>query len=449
MVIVQSPLATGIRTGARPGSRDLGIDLVRALCVIGVVLLHAMMVGVTVVDGRPVFENASDGTWWIVPLSWALQVMPLFFVIGGFSGYLALRRARERGMSDASFLAGRVHRLLRPAILTIAAVGAALLLLTVVGVPADLITVAGFRYGQPLWFLAVFLLCQALLPPLVNAHGRRPLRTLGVLVGSAVAVDGIRALSGIDALGFVNLAFVWLALQQIGFFLADGRIDALTRRTRRWIGIGGVAGLLVAVSTGLYSPDLIANTNPPTTALLLVGVTHTCVLSLHRARLDRFSRHPFVAPISSFVNGRAMTVYLWHMPVLLGMAGVTAVASLLTDTALPALGSADWWLARPSWLATALAVTALVALLLGRVESAGASALADSPRRGVTAVGLGLVGVVLLLIVGTTPVTAAVAVVLLLAAVRLTTSAGGAGMRRPTQALGAPAVAPDAGLSAA
>lgn len=89
MTIVRTAPATPIPHPSAPrdgAARDTGIDFVRALCVVGVVVLHAMMVGVTVADGGPVFHNAAAGSVWITPLSWVLQVMPLFFVIGGFSG---------------------------------------------------------------------------------------------------------------------------------------------------------------------------------------------------------------------------------------------------------------------------------------------------------------------------------------------------------------------------
>src|SRR6478609_9841730 len=128
------PTATAVVPTA-PAGRDRAIDLVRALCICGVVVLHAMVVGVTVTDAGPSFVNASDGTWWVVPLSWALQVMPLFFVIGGFSAATAYRRARDRGGDAAGFVAGRVQRLLRPAIVTVGVVGLLLALLASAGVP--------------------------------------------------------------------------------------------------------------------------------------------------------------------------------------------------------------------------------------------------------------------------------------------------------------------------
>ncbi|GEC76604.1 acyltransferase family protein [Microbacterium maritypicum] len=381
MTIVQAPRA--VSTTAPPrASRDTGVDFLRALCVLGVVLLHAIMVGVTVGESGPVFDNASDESAWIAPLSWFLQVMPLFFVIGGFSGLLAYQRMRQRGGTAIGFVAGRVHRLLRPAILTIAVIGLALALLTVSGVPANLIATAGFRYGQPLWFLGVFLLCQALLPLLAASHERAPLRTIGALAVAAIAVDVLRAASGLEGLGFLNLAFVWMTLQQLGFFLADGSIDRLSRRVRAAAGIAALLTLVATFAFGIYSPDLIAN----------------------------------------------MTIYVWHMPVLLLMAGSTAVFALMTGMRLPALDSAGWWAGRPLWLATAVALTALVAVAFTRFESQPAPPATSSMRRLVVGTLSGLVGIVLLLALGTSVATALIAIALIAASLRLSSlsSAGAA-----------------------
>lgn len=423
MAIASAPLTATPSSPPPRGIRDTGIDLVRALCVVGVVLLHAIMVGVTVTESGPVFANASDGSGWIAPLSWVLQVMPLFFVIGGFSGLIAYRRSRVRGGDAVAFIAARLHRLVRPAVVTIGVVAVALAVLTVVGVPSDLIVVAGFRYGQPLWFLAVFLMCQALLPALAAAHDRAPYIAIGALVAAAVGVDTLRALSGVDALGFLNLAFVWMALQQLGFFLADGSIDALSRRTRALAGLAALAILIASFVSGIHSPDLIANINPPTTALILVGVVHTSLFSLLRDRIDHMSRGRAAAALIAFVTPRAMSIYLWHMPVLLSMAGASAVFSLSVGVALPSLGGVEWWASRPLWLVMALALTAVAALATSRFENHRGSVDTGSRRRVGVSVLLALVGLVLLLWQGTTVATAIIALSLMVAALRLTTPA--------------------------
>lgn len=407
------------RSTTTKATRDTGIDFVRALCVLGVIVLHSMMVGVTVTDAGPVFANASDGAAWITPLSWVLQVMPLFFVIGGFAGYTSLRRAQQRGGTAKEFVAARIHRLVLPAVVTIGVVGVALTMLLANGVSADLVTTAGYRYGQPLWFLGVFLLCQVLLPLFAAAHRRAPWMTIALMVAAAVAVDAARNATGTEGLGFVNLAFVWLALQQLGFFFADGRIDALTRRTRMAIGAAAVAALVVTFLTGVYSPDLIANINPPTASLLLVGLAHTMLLSLTRDRLNVWSRLPLPHTFLTFVTPRAMTIYLWHMPVLLAMAGASAVFAMTTAIRLPEPSSIGWWMTRPLWLATVLTSTVLVTLLLARVEARRIPTPTRSAGRLIAASLIGTVAIVGLLVVGTTPQTAVIAVVLLVTSLRL------------------------------
>lgn len=428
-------LRSSATTSTTPrATRDTGIDFVRALCVLGVVLLHSLMVGVTVTDAGPLFANASDGSWWITPLSWVLQVMPLFFVIGGFAGYTSLRRSEQRGGTAKDFVAARIHRLVLPAVVTIGVVGVALTVLLLNGVPADLVATAGYRYGQPLWFLGVFLLCQALLPLFAAAHRRAPWITIALMVTTAVAVDAARNATGIEGLGFMNLAFVWLALQQLGFFFAEGRIDALSRRARVMIGVSAVAVLVVTFVTGVYSPDLIANINPPTASLLLVGVAHTLLLSLLRDRVARWSRLPLPSRFLTFVTPRAMTIYLWHMPVLLVMAGASAVFAMTTDIALPEPGSIDWWITRPLWLLTVVTLTAGIAFLLAGIEARRIPTPTRSAGRLFAASMVGTVAIVGLLVVGTTPVTALIAVVLLIVSLRLarprhTTSLGPIGQR--------------------
>ena len=69
----------------------------------------------------------------------------------------------------------------------------ALTVLLLNGVPADLVAIAGYRYGQPLWFLGVFLLFSAIYKvlPVVKIALKR------ALVGGFVAAllwEGVRFL---------------------------------------------------------------------------------------------------------------------------------------------------------------------------------------------------------------------------------------------------------------
>lgn len=399
--------------------RDSAVDFVRALAIAAVVALHSLMVGVTLSPDGPVFANAGDVGHWIVPVSWVMQVMPMFFVVGGFAGIRALRAQRRRGASGAAFAVSRVRRLLIPTVASVGTAGFLLALLADAGLDPDLVDMAGYRYGQPLWFLGVFLVLQAVLPVMVRLHERAPLRTLTALASVSLVVDAARVISGSDGIGYVNLLFVWLTMQQVGFLLADGRIDALSSRTRIAAAAVAFGLLLVSFGTGFHSPDLIANTNPPTTALLLVGVMQTAAFSLFKEQLTAFADRRPVAAFTRFMSARSMTVYLWHMPVLLTLAGLTALIGTVTGDQLPVPTSGEWWLSRPLWLVLALGATALLTVPLSRLERITAP-IDTTPARATVAVLIGAAAVALVLVVGTSPVTAVLAVGSWLFALRIT-----------------------------
>ena len=391
-------------------ARDHASDLVRAVCIAGVVTLHALMVGVTVSSDGPVFANAGETGTWLIPVSWLLQVMPLFFVIGGFTGRRSLQQVRRRGGSGTGFAASRVHRLVVPSIIAVGGVGVLLLAAAVAGMDPALIDIAGYRFGQPLWFLGVFLLCQGLLPVFMRWHERHPLLTVTALALAALAVDVVRDASGITGIGFANLLFVWLAMQRLGFFLADGRIDALPRRTRILAALLA-AGLLVgSFAGGFHSPDLVANINPPTTALILVGIIHTAAFSLLREKLGLLAARRGIRAVITFISNRSMTIYLWHMPVLLALAGMTAAVAQLTQLAPPAPDTPMWWATRPLWLLATVAGTAAVSVALARLERVRPNIDSPSPARVSASVATAAGAVCAVLIMGFSPATATLAV---------------------------------------
>ena len=385
-------------------ARDAAVDVARAACLVVVVALHGLMVGVSVADGAPVLENALEGWPGFAALTWLAQVMPLFFVLGGFSSFLHWSGMRARGVTPAAYVAGRLRRLLLPAVAAIATSAVALSVLTLCGVPGDLVAVAGFRLSQPLWFLGVYVLCTAAVPALVAAHRRFPVGAVAVLAALAASVDIVRGATGVTAVGFANLLFVWLLVQQLGFWLADGSVSAIPRRTLTMIAAGAFATLFLLGATGVYSFDLLANLNPPTFALVLLGVAQLAAFQLARPALRLVAGNRTFAAAVRAINARAMTIYSWHMLALIALAGLL----LTSGIPLPQPLSGEWWATRGVWLAAvAVVVTALVAVT-GRLElgRAGAGHGTDRSGRKVRpglvwpAVASGAAGVLVILVAG-------------------------------------------------
>ncbi|WP_456285527.1 acyltransferase [Microbacterium sp. JZ70] len=402
--------------------RDRSIDLARAGALVVVVLLHATMVGIDVQGGRPVFSNALDIDGF-APWSWLVQVMPLFFAAGGFTAARSFRRSRARGASRAAFAATRVRRLLRPLPLVMLVLAAGLSALLVAGVPGDLVAVAGFRMSQPLWFLGVFVFAQALVPALVAAHDRAPVVTLAVLAAAVVAGDVLRMTSGVEALGLLGLASVWLTVQQLGFWIEDGRADAIAARVRWRMAAGAVGVLLVLVVSGAYAADMYVNLNPPTVALALFAFAQVTLFTLARPALRRWAGQPPIARAVDAIGGRAMTVYLWHMPALVALAGAVAGSALVTGADLPAPASPAWWLDRPAWLVLGAVVVGAVAWAASRFETrharSGAEPVTEQAGRAALATLTGAAAVAAVLALGLGPATAVLSALLAALAVRL------------------------------
>ena len=350
--------------------RDLTLDIARVFCVLLVVAIHLMMVGVGFdADGRLVAQSPSEsplGTQpWFAGVTWAGQIMPLFFVVGGFASITAWRSTVRRGGTPADYVRNRVLRLAQPAlplyIFYAVVIGAA----TIAAIAPELLSLAVQGAASPLWFLAAYTLCQSMVPTMVGLHARAPRLTLASLLIGAVIVDSLRLATGIDEIGLANLFFVWLFAQQLGFWYADGWFDA----RRRWhlvlIAAASYASLLPLTFSGSYPFNMLTNLNPPTVPLIALAVAQACVLRLLRPALALLMSAHAARAVVFIVGSRLMTVYLWHLPIILIITG----ASLLIPGAAPTPGSAAWWWSRPVlYIVVLLAVFAL-SFLVGRWEA--------------------------------------------------------------------------------
>jgi peptidoglycan/LPS O-acetylase OafA/YrhL len=343
--------------------RDLAIDLVRFFCLALVVVGHCMMVSpVLHRDGTVTTENTLGQQGWFVPVIWILMVMPLFFVTGGITGLQSWRRLKARGGSGFEFVQARLLRLVRPAAALLACMFLGLWAALLLGVHPQVVQLMTAGAGMPLWFLAAYLAAQLNIPLLSRCHERAPWLTLAALASLVVAIDCARG--ALPLLAYANLVFLWCAVQQLGFLMADGHVARLSISTLA--GLIAAANLLLGIVTGLglYSGNMLVNLNPPNLCLLLLGVSQAAVLQLARPGIGWFAGVRWVRAVVAVAGRRSMTVYLWHLPLLVAMSGLL----LLTDFPKPAAGTSAWWWARPLVLLGVVALLLPVIAAFGRLE---------------------------------------------------------------------------------
>ncbi|MBT2597618.1 acyltransferase [Arthrobacter sp. ISL-72] len=360
--------------------RDLVIDLARFFCLALVVVSHTMMVSPALhPDGTVSTQNTLALQDWFEPVIWIFMVMPLFFVAGGITGLQSWRRLRARGGNGLDFAQARLLRLIRPAAALLAVMFAGLWAARLFGVEPQVVELIVTGAGMPLWFLAAYLAAQLNIPLLARLHDRAPWLTLAGLAALVVAVDCFRG--AVPLLAYANILFLWCAVQQLGFILADTPAGRPGNSTL--LGVILASNLLLGLVTGLglYPGNMLVNLNPPNFCLLLLGTAQAAALQLSRPVLTGVASARWIRVVVGLAGRRALTVYLWHLPLLAALSGML----LLTDFPKPAAGTAGWWWSRPLVLAAIIALLLPVLALFGRLEERP-TAPAHSRRRPAAAV---------------------------------------------------------------
>ncbi|MCX4511392.1 acyltransferase [Streptomyces sp. NBC_01619] len=368
---------------ATPDTRDRYVDLLRVASLGTVVLGHWLMAAVT--------ADGVGNLLAVVPelqlLTWVLQIMPVFFFVGGFShalSYRSLRRRQPEGSVYAAFLRARLRRLLRPTMVFVLVWAAAALIVQLPGGGGGLTGVTLRLVTQPLWFIGIYLAMVAFTPPLLRLHERYGWGAFAALAGGALAVDVLRFALQVPFVEFLNFAFVWLAVHQLGFLRADGRLRLPSVLTAT-----GLAGAAALVAFGPYPLSMVgmpgekvSNMAPPTLALLCHGLWLVGAVELLRGSGARLVARPRVWRTVVAANGVAMTAFLWHLTAMLGVYG----ALLALDVPLPEPASAAWWAQTPPRIAAAAVLTALLVAAFRTFER-------PSPPRAASASGSGLLAV--------------------------------------------------------
>ena len=143
---------------ATPQTRDRYVDLLRVAALATVMLGHFLMAAVIVHhDGGVEVTNSLAVVTSAQLLTWLLQVMPVFFAVGGFSHAVALGSLARRGGSYADFVVSRADRLLRPTAAFVAVGLAVGIVVEVTGHLQGPAVMVLRIVAQPLWFVGIYL----------------------------------------------------------------------------------------------------------------------------------------------------------------------------------------------------------------------------------------------------------------------------------------------------
>ncbi len=369
---IQKTLKSAEKMAVATGpDRNRYVDLLRALSIIVVVFGHWLMAAPEVIEGEIRIGHALTDIPWTRGLTWVLQVMPIFFFVGGFSNALGLRGARRKEVPYGKWLRDRLRRLIVPVLPVLALWAPGAWLAVNSGVDSELVRVGSQAALVPVWFLATYVLIVAMAPMTLALWERFGWGAFAMFAGAAALVDILYLGLDVDPVRWLNYIFVWNAVHILGYAWADGRIGAMAHRLA--IAVGGfvtLAGLIILgpypVSMVGFAGETVTNSNPPKVTLVALGVFQFGLSMVlegpTRRRLERLKTWTKVVA----VNGSIMTLYLWHLTAMVAVVGVLLLFGA------PGLGvevgTALWWVTRPLWLAFMTVMVLPFMVVFGRFE---------------------------------------------------------------------------------
>jgi hypothetical protein len=358
---------TTIAMGTAVKGRDKYVDFIRAFSLLVVVAWHWVFTIIVWDDDGPHASNPLGFTTGLWVLTWAFQVMPLFFYVGGYGHLRSWDRARDRGQSIWTLVGSRLKRLAVP---TLMLLGVWIVIGIVVSAALDWTWTwrAVKLVVSPLWFMGVYLMLVLALPVAIWLHERFDTIVLVTLAGIAGLVDVFRFRYDVPELGWINMIVVWGLCHQLGFFYE--RI-VTSRRTVDWtLLIGGGLALAALVSSGLYPGSMVgvpgetSNMAPPTVCIVALVLLQAGILEIIRPAFEMRLERLTWARVSDVINRFALPVFLFHTT---GMALYRAINYVIfgnrTDVREPDL---LWWITRPLAFIGPLLCTLPVIYLFGR-----------------------------------------------------------------------------------
>ena len=366
--------AVDAAVASTPPDRNRVVDTWRVAALLIVVFGHWLAASVWIrSDGSVTVMNTLQWIPYAAWATWLVQVMPIFFFVGGYANAAALEK---RETNRRSWITNRFRRLYAPAVPVIV-VWTLLAAVLRPYLEPDLLYSGVLNATVPLWFLAVYLMLIGIAPISYALWQRWGMTSVAVLIVGAIAVDVARATSGSDWIAWLNLIFVWGAVHQLGYWWHTRKMADTDLPYKSAIALSLVSlTVLIGVTwSGLYPVSMLDiagtslnNATPPTTAILLLSLVQIGIVLATAPQVERFALRRRVWRAVVGTSGLMMTIYVWH---LTSLSLVVAAAAFLFDGSFLTIepGTALWWGTRVVFFVLLIAVTAALHVPFARFET--------------------------------------------------------------------------------
>jgi len=365
-----------------PENRNRYVDFLRSVSILIVITGHWLIATAFYVDGNLAQGKLLQSEPWTQWLTWLFQVMPIFFIVGGYSNAVSLESARRKHVAYAGWLAARLHRLVAPLLVLLFFWAALAVVMKFFGVSASVIQYSTQVALIPIWFLAIYIMVVILAPATYWFWQRYGFASFWIFVAVAILIDVAFFVFDLQWMGWSNYFWVWLAVHHLGFAWRDGRLGS-PGRLLLYSALGLVAMSLL-IFAGPYplamvgSPDEgLSNTMPPKITLIALAIFQFGLLLSIEGTMRRVLNNWRLWTAIVLINSMIMTVYLWHITIMVILISLLYLANGFGLGLEP--GTTEWWLSRPLWVAALYVLLLPVALLMSPFERHGRAADAGVP----------------------------------------------------------------------
>jgi len=384
-----------------PPERNRYVDFLRAISILVVVVGHWLIATAWYVDGELTpghLLKSEPRTQW---LTWLFQVMPIFFIVGGYSNAVSLESARRKSIDYAGWLVTRLNRLIAPLLVLLVAWAGMAFAMHLLEVRPAVIKFTSQAALIPTWFLAIYTAIVIIAPLTYRFWRRFGFLSLWFFIAGAVVTDVLFFAADIRWPSLFNYFWVWLCVHQLGFVWRDNRQGGAARL----LGLSalGFVVLCLLIFNGPYpmamvgSPDEgLSNTLPPKITLIALGVFQFGLLLAVERPMRKLLSGLRLWSATVLINSMIMTVYLWHITVMVLLGSAMYLAGGIGLGLEP--GTTQWWQTRPLWIGVLIVLLFPVALLMSPLErvSRPRGAAVPSPVRQIAGALMMCLGISLL-----------------------------------------------------
>jgi len=308
-------------------SRERFIDFTKVIGLLFLIFNSFLFLRLEESRGEFFVTNLSAESQSLIVISWFTAGMSLFFFSMGFNNLIAWYSNVGRDGSQWNYLVDRINTLLGPVLVWIFSSTIVLNILSRSSNFPNYLTTSedGIMPSiefilWPLWLVSIYLVMVLFAPLTIFLHKKYPYATVLTLFTMTVLIDNIEFSLNFSYIKLFNYLFFWIAIHQLGYFYADGKIQEVNVNVFRYLTVFSYGYLFYQISASnkylslaSYRLSSLNNEDPPTTFYLVASIGLISLAFTLKNLIDKMLSNQKIWLLISHIHANIYTIYLWHL----------------------------------------------------------------------------------------------------------------------------------------